>query len=366
METIEFDTPAPSVPRRTTSARRVLRAVAVTACAPYLALKIAWLSGSTVGIPAGSSLRGSLENGYFYAANVLTVAMDLAVVVLALSLTRPWGSRLPAWLLVLPTWIATGLIAPILVGFPLQTVASVITGGHTAPKQKPWLDEWVFGVVYTGFGIQGLALGTLFVLYVKDRWGPLLRGRTADLVGSPTRPAQRIAAVAAAVLAVLPVVMHTVWACGGTAGLAASRVAERGTSTSIVEADTALFAALGAVGVLLAAFGAGRTRLVVPLALGWTGGAASAAWGGWMLLAPLAVPKDADGPSTSQLMDLTYAVQMLLGMLILVVGAYLLAERAAQRAAEPAAERAVEPGTESAAELKRTIAPGTARAAQRG
>lgn len=333
METTALDTQAPTVPQRqqTTRARRVLRAVAITACVPYLTLKIAWLSGSTVGIPAGSSLRGSLEDGAFFAVNLLTVAMDLAVIVLALTLTRPWGSRLPAWLLVLPGWIATGLIAPIIVGFPLQIIASAITGTPSTPKDDPWLAEWVFGVVYTGFGIQGLALGTLFVLYAKDRWGPLLRGRTADLAASPTRPVQRIAAVAAAVAALLPVIMHTIWACGGTAGLTASRIAERATSTAIVDADTAAFAVMAAVGVLLAAFRPGRTRLAVPLALGWTGGAASAAWGGWMTLAGLTVANDADGPGTTPLMDLTYAVQMLLGMIVLVVGAYLLAERAAAR-----------------------------------
>ncbi|MCZ4100482.1 MULTISPECIES: hypothetical protein [Streptomyces] len=335
MESTALDHPSPPLAeqRRTAPARRVLRAVAIAACLPYLTLKIAWLSGSTVGIPAGSSLRGSLEDSSFYAVNVLTVAMDLAVVALALALTRPWGRCLPAWLLVLPGWIATGLIAPIVVAFPLQTALSLITGSRSTPPGDPWLDEWVFGVVYTGFGIQGMALGTLFVLYAKDRWGPLLRGRTADLMASPTRPVLRIAAAAAAAATLPPAVLHTVWACGGTVGLTASRIAEHTTTTAIVEADSAAFAVLGAVGILLAAFRPGRTRLVVPLALGWTGGAASAAWGGWMLLAGIVAPDDSGEPGTSPLMDLTYAVQMLLGMLVLVAGAYLLAERAAARGA---------------------------------
>ncbi|MDF9816534.1 hypothetical protein [Streptomyces sp. SPB162] len=324
---------------RTTPARRALRAVAVTACVPYLSLKIAWLCGSTVGIPAGSSLRGSLEDRAFYAVNVLTVVMDLAVVALALALTRPWGRRLPAWLLVLPGWIATGLITPIIVGFPLQTVASLLTGGRSAPPGDPWLAEWVFGVVYTGFGIQGLALGALFVLYAKDRWGELPLGRTADLATSPTRPVLRIAAVASAFAALPPAVLHTVWACGGTVGLTASRAAEHSTATAIVEADSAAFAVLAAVGILLAAFRQGSTRLSVPLALGWTGGAASAAWGGWMLLAGIVAPNDTGDPVTSPLMDLTYAVQMLLGMLVLVAGAQLFAERAAAHRATTARRR---------------------------
>ncbi|MCM2425311.1 hypothetical protein [Streptomyces sp. RKAG337] len=55
--------------------------MAIAACLPYLALKVAWLSGSTVGIPTGSSLRGSLDDSAFYAVNVLTVAMDLTYAV---------------------------------------------------------------------------------------------------------------------------------------------------------------------------------------------------------------------------------------------------------------------------------------------
>ena len=48
IRTAVFDNPPRAV--------RVLRALAVTACLPYLALKIAWASGSRVGIPGGSAL----------------------------------------------------------------------------------------------------------------------------------------------------------------------------------------------------------------------------------------------------------------------------------------------------------------------
>jgi hypothetical protein len=64
------------------------------------------------------------------------------------------------------------------------------------------LDWRVFGVVYTGFIVQGLSLGALFVLYARDRWGELWRGRVRDLPGGgPTRLAQRAAAAATALLA---------------------------------------------------------------------------------------------------------------------------------------------------------------------
>lgn len=143
--------------------RRALRAVAVVSCVPYLSLKAAWIAGSRIGIPDGSSL---LEHRATMAvANSVTVLMDAAVIVLALVLTRPWGLRAPAWLLGLPAWVATGLLAPIMAGFPLQVLVDVLGGSTStaAAEGEPFLDAWVFGVVYTGFIVQGLTLGALFV-----------------------------------------------------------------------------------------------------------------------------------------------------------------------------------------------------------
>lgn len=98
--------------------RRGLRALAIVSCFPYLSLKVAWVAGSHLGIPEGSSL---LEHRTAMAvANSLSVLLDGAVIVLALLLTRPWGLRVPGWLLAFPMWVATGLLAPIMTGFPLQ------------------------------------------------------------------------------------------------------------------------------------------------------------------------------------------------------------------------------------------------------
>ncbi|MEU6475875.1 LuxR C-terminal-related transcriptional regulator [Streptomyces sp. NPDC047017] len=72
-------------------ARRVLRAVAVAACLPYLCLKALWIGGSHAGVPAGSPLLG--HRATTIAVNGGTVLMDSAVIVLALLLTRPWGLR---------------------------------------------------------------------------------------------------------------------------------------------------------------------------------------------------------------------------------------------------------------------------------
>lgn len=170
--------PAPSAAYRPTVLRRVLRVLAIVACLPYIALKIVWVAGGELGIPAGSVL---LEHRTMLAvANSISVLADAAVIVLALLLTQAWGLRVRAWLLAFPMWAATGLLAPIMAGYPAQLAIALLTGDERAAAPKePFLDGWVFAVVYGGFILQGLALGTLFVLYARDRWGHVWRGRPA-------------------------------------------------------------------------------------------------------------------------------------------------------------------------------------------
>lgn len=316
-------------------ARRILRAVAVVSCVPYLALKAAWIAGSHVGIPAGSSL---LDDRLTMAViNGLSILLDSAVIVLALVLTRPWGLRVPAWLLAFPVWVATGLLAPVMAGFPAQLVVRALgAGGAPSAGREAFLDEWVFAVVYTGFIAQGLALGGLFVLYARDRWGHLWRGRVWDLPVGAVGPAHRGLAVAAAVLALLPLTLHAMWACGISAGLGEGRAADRGGEFHVLEALYVVFLLAAVTGAVLLAFRRGRALPVsVPLSLVWVGSGAVACWGGWLTLASLGGPADLSDRATP-LMNLAYAGQMLVGLLVAAIGVYHFAERsagAARRAA---------------------------------
>ncbi|WP_369197723.1 hypothetical protein [Streptomyces djakartensis] len=322
-------------PSPTGRARRVLRAVAVVSCVPYLGLKAAWIAGSHVGIPEGSSLLDDRVG--MAVVNGLTVLLDSAVIVLALVSTRPWGLRVPAWLLATPLWVATGLLAPIMTGFPAQLAVRGAGGGGGRPAQREvFLHEWVFTVVYTGFILQGLALGGLFVLYTRDRWGWLWRGRMREVPVGAAGPAHRFLAVTASVLALLPLTLHVLWACGATAGLGERRAAERTGDFHVLEAVFALFLTAAVAGALLLAFRRGRELPVgVPLGLAWAGSAAAACWGGWLAPASLGVAQDIAGRPTP-LMSLAYAGQMLVGFLVAAIVARHLAERsagAARRAA---------------------------------
>jgi hypothetical protein len=319
-------------PRFTRSPARVLRALAIIACVPYLALKIAWASGSRIGIPDGSTLLehrtativGSCESAL----------LDSMVVVLVLLLTQPWGRRAPVWLLIPPVWAATGLLSPIMVGYPLQLGARLLRGTAThtdVPAARPFLHEWVFTVVYTGFIVQALALGALFVLYARARWGHLWRGRISELAGQgPARGVQRAMALVACAVVLVPLTAHLLWATGSTSGLVAAQVAERTSDFYALEAAYTLFAVMTLTGLLLVAFPrAGGLPLQLPLSLAAVGSAALACWGGYLMLTAL----ENRDPSRriSELMNVTYAMQLLAGMLVVTMGAYFFAERAARR-----------------------------------
>ncbi|MEU0374816.1 hypothetical protein ABZ070_32345 [Streptomyces sp. NPDC006283] len=307
--------------------RAALRAVAIAACVPYLGLKISWIAGSRVGIPDGSAL---LDHRVLMAlANSVTVLMDGAVVVLAMLLTRPWGLRVRAWLLTVPMWGATGLLAPIMVGFPLQQIGVAFGGTRTQDSAEPFLHDWVFAVVYGGFILQGLALGTLFVLYAKDRWGHLWRGKVWDLPTGVTGAFMRRTAVAGSLLALFPAVMHGLWATGSTVALSAERAAQRTTDFYLLEATRIGFIGVAVTGVLLLAFRLRPTLSVrSPLAMAWVGSSALGAWGGWMLLASL-MPDGDEGKSSSALLVLTYIGEMITGLLLTCAVASLLRRRGA-------------------------------------
>ncbi|MGC4918158.1 hypothetical protein [Streptomyces albogriseolus] len=321
-------TPTTPFPPRS---RRLLRAVAVAACLPYLGLKTAWVAGSHLGIPAGSPLLD--DRVALAAANALTILMDGAVIVLVLLLTRPWGRTVPAWLLAAPMWVATGLLAPIMAGYPLQLLVGALGdgAGSGGGDGRPFLEGWVFAVVYGGFIVQGLALGALFVLYARDRWGHLWRGRTTDLrAGATRRPGQRALAAAALVLVLFPLTLRAVWACGGTVGLTADAVADRGADAQVLEGVYVVFLLAAVAGAwALVPRRAPGPPVRVPLAAALVGSAAVACWGGWMTAAALLAPGDpADRPT--DLMLLTYAGQMTVGLLVAAVCVRFLAGRSAR------------------------------------
>ncbi|MCJ1680295.1 hypothetical protein MTF65_23725 [Streptomyces sp. APSN-46.1] len=314
-------TPQPSGPALG-ARRKALRVVALAATAPYLVLKFAWLSGSRAGIPDGSPL---LEPGMFLTlANVVTLAMDASVILLVLVLTRPWGMRVPPWLLAVPAFVATGLLTPILTAFPAQLLIRAAGLGSGAPAgeaARPFLDSWVFTVVYTGFTIQGLALAGLFVPYARERWGRRWQGVLGRGLPSPTG----VVAGAAAAGGLLVGAVYGYWAFGGTAGMGAEQAAAHSAAAGVVSGVHAIGALAAAAGALLLARGGSR-RAWWPLAVTWTGSAAALSWGLWTLIASLGPQLDG-GEQPTAAVQLIYAGQMITGLLAAAVLTRFLTSR---------------------------------------
>jgi hypothetical protein len=188
----------------------------------------------------------------------------------------------------------------------------------------------VFTIVYTGFIVQALALGALFVLYAGARWGHLWRGEISGLAKhGPTRGVQRATALMTCAVALVPLTAHLLWATGWTSGLTAAKIAERTGDFYALEAAFAVFAGMTVTGLLLVVFPlAGGLPMRLPLVMSLVGSAALACWGGYLLLS--AMENRDPSRRTSELMTVTCSLQLLAGMLVVAMGAYFFAERAAQ------------------------------------
>ena len=260
----------------TSGVRLAVGYAAVAATVPYLALKVAWLSGSAVGM-----VDPAFFSGPAYAfGNVLTAGMDLVAVVVALAFTHAWGLRIPAWLVLFPTWVATGFLAPIVVIVPFAPAAF---GDASAGP----LRGWVYLLVYGGFAAQGLLLSAAFVLYARARWGRALAARNGY-----ARPGRTPLTVFAVLLATVAGAFHLAWALGAQVGLPDAVVSDLPVAYRLTNGAYAAFALASAVGLPMLVYGRPRrVRLWAPLALAWAGSGSLLAWGFWQTATIAARPE---------------------------------------------------------------------------
>ena len=198
--------------------------ISAVCCLPYLILKVAW----TAGLPVGITDRSVLHSHGWAAANALMAAMELAGLLLVLALTRPWARRLPAWLLLFPVWVGTGLLFRVVVDAALAGLSSAAS--HASGGSLGGFQPWVFVMVYASFAGQGAALAIAFACYVRARWGRLLGERTGEVVARRTArvrswPDNHLRGMAQAVagMAVAAVAVFCYWAAGGSFGLSAAQ-----------------------------------------------------------------------------------------------------------------------------------------------
>ena len=164
---------------------RVLPLVMIAAVLPYVGLKLLWLSGSTVG-SATAAGAASLHDPRHTIGNLMTLAMELAAVLLVLALVDRRGRRPPAVAVLAPLWVGSGLLAPIALGLPFGLLAQGLSGGSAAPADNG-LQDWVYAVVYGGFVVQGVALGSALVLHARARWPAAFERRPRSIPGAAGR-----------------------------------------------------------------------------------------------------------------------------------------------------------------------------------
>lgn len=240
---------------------------AIAACWPYLGLKFAWIAGSGLGtIGDGAALMGDPQH---VVGNVVTAGMDLVAILVALAFTYQWGQRLPAWLVLVPIWIGTGLLAPIALGLPLGLLVQGVAGGSAVASDNG-LAGWVYGVIYGGFTLQAVLLVTAFVLYARTRWPGVFRLRTKELPGRSLTPVQGSLITTAAGIAIAYAVLNVVWVVTDGAWAGNAVAVETAAQKTFWMAQGGLSLS-GAIGLLTLARRWGRGRALLPVAATWLG-----------------------------------------------------------------------------------------------
>lgn len=257
---------------------------------PYLALKTAWTAGSTVGMADPAVF----DNPTYRIGNGLTLIADALVIALGLALTFPWGLRLPAWLVLLPVWVAVGLLGPIL-ALVLAVPFTFDTGGHAADDGgRDALRGWVYAVVYGGFAVQGTLLLAAFVGYSRRRWSALFRpaGPSRERSSSAWLRGRRQTLLIrlGVTLATIAGIVNLAWGAGVTVGLGHA-TAQQASSRRALFCVLGAFALAAVVGVVLLnrRWSLGRP-LWWPAVLIMAGTGSMFAWSAYMLVTAIAGP----------------------------------------------------------------------------
>ncbi|MFB9907975.1 hypothetical protein [Allokutzneria oryzae] len=257
------------MPDRLRVTRLVIGCAAALCTVPYLTLKILWLTGNGVGFVDSAVV----SEPSMLVLNAVTAAMDIVAIVVALAFTQSWGMRLPAWLVVFPMWVGTGLLGVIAVAQPISALGGEVSTG-TGPVQP-----WVYTVVYSGFTAQGVLLGAAFLFYARTRWAVLFVAGQAKSSG--TRRLQIGLANLGSALAVGVAVVYLVRMVGLPLGMPAEALAHMNFAAGVSNAVYGLSALAGAVGVQLVVRGrSGWT----PLVLAWVGSGGLFSWGMWSMV----------------------------------------------------------------------------------
>jgi len=313
-------------PRRLRVARLIAGYGAIACALPYLALKSVWLGGGTLGVADRTMMR----DASMIALNALTAGMDLVGIGIALAFTHRWGLRIPAWLLLPPMWVATGLLARFVVWVPITATINALASDSLPRVAGGPVQPWVYVIVYIEFAGLGVGLVLAFLLYAWTRWADTLRSTTGAFQPGATHDVQVPLANTTALLAIAAGVLHLAWAFGATVGLSEEAAARRTILGSLINAIDAAMMIGAAAGVLMMVHRLGRnTPFWVPLAMTWVGAGSLFAWGLWPLINVLGQTALLRGAEQMVLVNLVNLLCVLVGLIMGLLILFALAERRA-------------------------------------
>ena len=245
---------------RSTLMRKIGGYGAAVAVTPYLLIKIAWTFG--IFLP-----RESMGGISWRAINATTAVLALVAILLAMALSRPWGERLPAWAVIPPVWVGTGLLVPMLLLAPVLGPAAVARDA-AAGAADVWAHEQV-SVIASLVGV-GLGLPVALAGYASARWpdalgGPIDRGDPPGHTRGLQVPLGRLVAAGCVLLGLA----KAYWAMGGTIGIDPSRLGDRDLWWRLLTLSTGAWSLAGAWGVLALTSRRGFGRFLPPMAAAW-------------------------------------------------------------------------------------------------
>ncbi|MFF8646527.1 hypothetical protein [Streptomyces sp. NPDC015345] len=245
---------------------------AALSLAPYPLIKVLWVVGSLLGVvPIG---EGYSQAGWVL-LNTVTIGMAGIGIALALALVRPWGMRIPGWLVAFCAWTGSGFLVSILPYAVLSTLLDAARGNSSDNGgDSTAMPGWMGALLQFSFMGMGLGLALALPAYLRRRWPQAFTGRGRDSAGA--------GAPWAAVLAVVVGLVWLYWAVGGTLGIAHPE--ERHNNGELLTGLGALWALVGAAAIwtLTRARPARRPHWLL-LALGWLGSGSLFAWSSWKL-----------------------------------------------------------------------------------
>lgn len=293
--------------------RRICGYGTVVAVMPYMLIKVVW----TFGLFLPNEEMGEAD---WRAINATTAVLAAVGILLAVAFIQPWGQRLPAWLIVLPVWVGTGLLVPMLVLAPVLGPAAMSQDEQAAASN----DLWAYEQVLVMISLVGVGIGLPLALagYAKARWpealsGPVDPGETRGNTQALQTTVARLLAAGCVALGLVKVF----WAAGGTLGLDADRLSYRDMWWHLLSLSTGVWAFAGAWGLLVLTSRRGPRKFLIPMAASWISSGMLFSYGLYSLLTNLGTKRPSPESDVAHLLagQAGTVLGVLMGMVILMV-----------------------------------------------